>query len=64
MTQGDDVAQLFAEVAAIDALLRAMPADDYVGRMGLEERRKKLLAELYAAGLRDGQRDKVQKRGT
>lgn len=43
---------LSSELAQIDALLRRMPAEDILGRMGLTSRRDEITAEL--ASLREG----------
>ena len=45
-------AALSSELAQIDALLRRMPAEDVLGRMGLTSRRDEISAEL--ASLREG----------
>lgn len=45
-------AVLSSELAQIDALLRRMPAEDVLGRMGLTSRRDEIAAEL--ANLREG----------
>jgi len=51
--------QLAAEVAALDSLLAAMPANDYLGRIGLEARREEILEKLEQIGHTEERRAKV-----
>ena len=51
--------RLSAELAAINALLATIPANDYAGRIGLEYRRDELATELAQTQLREDRAAKV-----
>lgn len=51
--------QLAAEAAALESLLATIPANDYLGRIGLEARREEVLQRLEQIGHTEERRAKV-----
>src|SRR5579864_3995047 len=51
--------QLSAELAALDSLLASLPANDYLGRLGLEARRDEVRRQFESLASHEERRAKV-----